>query len=83
MTAITVIKADQAIYEDGVGILKCDMTGVPEDFWALQWDGSKGHIEWTDLSKANTIISSSDEIKTHLNVSLSDFIQRRNTIKNG
>ncbi len=48
----TVLKADTAIYKkDGESIEGCDMSGLPEDFWALQWDGTTGHIEWVPTRK--------------------------------
>ena len=81
MAHTTVIKADTAIYVDGVSVEGCDMSGLPDDFWALQWDGSKGHIEWTVPTKANTELTASSRIKTHLGVSLSDITSRRATRK--
>ena len=58
MAHYTVIKADTAIYIDGESIENCDMSGLPEDFWALQWDGSVGHVEYSDVLKPNLIVSS-------------------------
>ena len=81
MAHTTVIKADTAIYVDGVSVGGCDMSGLPDNFWALQWDGSKGHIEWTDPKKAHTELTASSQIKTHLGVSLSDITSRRATRK--
>ena len=81
MAHTTVIKADTAIYKDGFAVEGCDMSGLPDDFWALQWDGSKGHIEWTVPTKANTELTASSQIKTHLGVSLSDITSRRATRK--
>ena len=76
MAHTTVIKADTAIYKDGFAVEGCDMSGLPDDFWALQWDGSKGHIEWTVPTKANTELTASSQIKTHLGISLSDINSR-------
>mgnify|MGYP003131078967 CR=1 FL=1 len=76
MAHTTVIKADTAIYKDGFAVEGCDMSGLPDDFWALQWDGSKGHIEWTVPTKANTELTASSQIKTHLGISLSDITSR-------
>ena len=76
MAHTTVIKADTAIYQGGEGILGCDMSGLPNDLHALQWDGSKGHIEWTDPKKAHTELTASSQIKTHLGISLSDITSR-------
>ena len=81
MAHTTVIKADTAIYVDGVSVEGCDMSGLPDDFWALQWDGSKGHIEWTVPTKANTELTASSQIKTHLGISLTDIISRHTARK--
>ena len=72
-----VIKDDQAIYKDGVCIFGCDMSGLPEDFHALQWDGSNGHIEYKDIGKPNLAVSSKSQIATALGVSLPTLIERR------
>tara|TARA_R100000655_G_scaffold39314_1_gene74575 strand:+ start:249 stop:512 length:264 start_codon:yes stop_codon:yes gene_type:complete len=81
MAHTTVIKADTAIYKDGFAVEGCDMSGLPDDFWALQWDGSKGHIEWTVPTKANTELTASSQIKTHLGISLSDITSRHTARK--
>jgi len=73
----TVIKADTAIYKDGESIGGCDMSGLPEDFHALQWDGSDGHIEYSEVTKANLIVSSKSEIESAIGVSLPTLIERR------
>jgi hypothetical protein len=75
--AYTVIKSDTAIYKDGVAIFGCDMSGLPEDFHALQWDGTNGHIEYTDVLKLNLEVSSKSQIQTALGVSLPTLIERR------
>ena len=71
----TIIKADTAIYKDGVTIEGCDMSGLPDDFWALQWDGTNGHVEW--VGKPNTPVTSKSEIESALGVSLPTLIERR------
>ena len=71
----TVIKADTAIYKDSESIKGCDMSGLPEDFWALQWDGSNGHVEW--VGRHSTPVSSKSEIESTLGVSLPTLIERR------
>ena len=81
MAHTTIIKADTAIYSDGESILGCDMSGLPADLHALQWDGSKGHIEWTVPTKANTELTASSQIKTHLGISLSDITSRHTARK--
>tara|TARA_R110000824_G_scaffold128177_1_gene288914 strand:+ start:593 stop:910 length:318 start_codon:yes stop_codon:yes gene_type:complete len=75
----TVIKVDTAIYKDGNAIFGCDMSGLPEDFHALQWDGSDGHIEYVDALKSNLLVSSKSQIESALSVSLPTLIERRDT----
>ena len=77
----TVIKDDTAIYKDGEGITGCDMSGLPEDFWALQWDGSDGHVEYVGNVKANLTVTSKSDIESALGVSLPTLIERRDTRK--
>ena len=79
MAHYTVIKGDTSIYKDGVSVEGCDMSGLPEDFHALQWDGSDGHVEYSDVLKPNLTISSESEIESALGVSLSTLIDRRDT----
>ena len=73
----TVIKEDTVIYKDGKGITGCDMSGLSDDFWALQWDGTNGHIEYRDVEKPNLAVSSEPEIESALGVSLPTLIERR------
>lgn len=42
---LTIIKADHMVYVDGVP-LPVECSDLPEDFHALQWDGSDGWIEF-------------------------------------
>ena len=77
MSYYIVIKTDTAIYKDGNAITGCDMSGLPEDFHALQWDGSDGHIEYSDVLKPNLIVSSKSQIESALGVSLPTLIERR------
>ena len=78
MAHYTVIKSDAQIYIDGIApAADCDMSGLPSDLHALQWDESNGHIEYTDVLKLNLPITSVEEIETHLGVSLPTLIERR------
>ena len=81
MTQITVIKSDMAIYKDGVAVLGCDMEGLADRFHALQWNGSEGHIEYTDSITGNLSINSEAEIESELGVSLTSLLERRTTRK--
>ncbi len=57
MPTVTVVPSDKLIVVDGTG-LYVDFT-APEDMHALQWDGSKGHIEYVNCIKPNKILSQS------------------------
>ena len=73
----TVIKADTAINKDGEAVFGCDMSGLPEDFHALQWDGSDGHIEYSEVIKPNLSVTSESQIESALGISLSTLDERR------
>jgi hypothetical protein len=77
MAHYTVIKSDSAIYKDEDAIFECDMSGLSEDFYALQWDGSNGHVEYVGNVKANLTVSSKSEIESAIGVSLPTLIERR------
>ena len=79
MGQFTVIKPDSAIYKDGRSAPNCDMSGLPDDLHALQWDGSNGHVEYSDVTKPNLIVTSESEIESALGVSLATLMERRNT----
>lgn len=59
---LTIVVADNAVTKDGVGHGGLDLStcGIPADVWALQWDGTSGHIEFYSDSE-NTEI---DELPT-------------------
>jgi len=51
---ITIIPLDGAVYKDGVSFTELDLSSVPSNIHALQWDDNKGWIEFSqdgDLSK--------------------------------
>ena len=79
MAHYTIIKSDKNIAKDAIAVQGCDMSGLPEDFHALQWDedGSDGQIEYSDGLKPNLIISSKSQIESALGVSLTTLIERR------
>ena len=77
MAHYTVIKPDQKIYKDGEAITGCDMSGLPDDFHALQWDGSDGHIEYTDVLKPNLVVSSKSQIESAIGISIPTLSERR------
>tara|TARA_Y100000310_G_scaffold175285_1_gene175337 strand:+ start:522 stop:815 length:294 start_codon:yes stop_codon:yes gene_type:complete len=78
MALITVIKKDTTIYIDGDVIGDCDMSGLPDDLHALQWNGTNGHVEWE--GRHSTPVSSEEEIESALGLSLSTLLERRDAI---
>ncbi len=48
MSLITLIPEDKTMTVDGHP-MKFDL-GLDDNIWAIQWDGSKGHIEYNDGS---------------------------------
>lgn len=56
MSKVTVVPSDSSIIVDGV---RLSFTfKAPENLHAIQWDGNKGHQEWTD--KNNTLLGEQD-----------------------
>jgi hypothetical protein len=56
MTAVRVVKEDNMISVDGDG--RVGEYTFPSNLWAIQWDGTSGHAEWTD--GPNTVIEAAD-----------------------
>lgn len=57
MPVVTVIPSDKLIVVDGDG-LYFDFT-APDNMHALQWDGTKGHIEYVNCAKPNKALGQS------------------------
>ena len=77
---ITIIKDDQAVYEDGDAVLGVDLSDLPDDFHALQWDGKVGEIEWKTPTP-NQQVSTEEQIDRALGVGLFVIKQRRALIQ--
>lgn len=60
---LTIIYDDKSVGKDGVFYDSLDFSSVafPNDFWALQWDGSNGHIEYSDIMTQNESITALPE----------------------
>ena len=56
MATLTVVKEDNVISVDGDE--RVGEYTFPSNLWAIQWDGSTGHAEWTD--GPNTVIGADD-----------------------
>ena len=56
---LTIVKEDNVVHVDNQA-LELDLSTItfPENFWALQWNGSSGHIEY------NSPMVQNDEITT-------------------
>ena len=54
---LTIIKDDGAVYKDGKSYLELDLSQIPNDVHALQWNNDKGHIEFVDDAKVNETIT--------------------------
>lgn len=62
---LTIIKDDNFVSIDGVGVFGVDLSQLGNEINAVQWDGVKGHIEIRDLDTkkiiSNIEIDSIDE----------------------
>jgi hypothetical protein len=56
MATLTVVTEDNVISVGGDG--RVGEYTFPSNLWAIQWDGSTGHAEWTD--GPNTVIEADD-----------------------
>lgn len=56
MATVQIVKEDNMISVDG-DVREGEYT-FPSNLWAIQWDGSTGHAEWTD--GPNTVIGADD-----------------------
>ena len=76
MGHLIVVKPDSKIMVGEITVPECDMTGFPEDFWALEWDGTRGHVEYYGSVKPTLTINSEAEIEAALGVSTVTIIAR-------
>ena len=93
MAQVTVMKSNPSVTLDGEKIKGVDLSDLPDNFHALQWNGSSGQIEhsqWNtetgaiDYSiavKPNDYVSSEAEIENLLGISLSTILERRTAKK--
>ena len=54
MTTLTIIKTDNSVVVDGVG-KPIDCSDLASNLWAVQFDGSNGHIEYNDGTENEAI----------------------------
>lgn len=50
---LTIIREDGAVYQDGVPHLDLDLSFMPSNIHALQWNNDKGWIEYSEDSDGN------------------------------
>ncbi len=56
---VSIIKEDCTVVKDGTAITDLDLSSLPSEFHALQWDGSSGDLETKDAdgNPVNTAIT--------------------------
>jgi len=56
---VSIIKEDGTVVKDGVAYTDLDLSALPDNFHALQWDTSSGDLETKDVNNipSNTAIS--------------------------
>ena len=56
---VSIIKEDGTVVKDGASYIGLDLSKLPSEFHALQWDGSSGDVESKDAdgNPVNTAIS--------------------------
>lgn len=64
---VTVIRDDGVVGIDGV-FRKVDLSGMPEDVRAVQWNGESGHTEFYDDALANKAIDTIAGIVSFINL---------------
>lgn len=70
---VTIIPSDKAVIIDGVGVLVEDVTQIAERIHAVQWDGTKGHIEYVqheDYYTPNVEINNLDAYEPYIQQAL-------------
>ena len=48
---VSIIKEDGTVVKDGVAYTGLDLSALPSEFHALQWDGDSGDLETKDGNK--------------------------------
>lgn len=59
MATLTIVKSDNAVAVDGVG-RTVDCSDLASNLWAVQFDGSNGHIEYNDGTPNEAITDVND-----------------------
>lgn len=68
---LTIVPSDKTVIVDGVPReVDCSGFASCQDTHAVQWDGTKGHVEWMQTGepyKSNTALSSIDQYQEVIN----------------
>lgn len=59
MATVNVVTEDKVIVVDGE-VRKAEYT-FPSNLWAIQWNGSAGHAEWTDGPNTDLVAADVDQ----------------------
>ena len=60
MTTLTIIKDDEFVKVDGVGLNSIDCSSLATNIHAIQFDGTNGHVEYNDGTSNLAITAISD-----------------------
>ena len=48
MTTLSIIAEDKTVIKDGTACPDLSLSWLPSNVWAVQWDGTKGEVEYSD-----------------------------------
>tara|TARA_R100000329_G_scaffold144754_1_gene129747 strand:- start:406 stop:852 length:447 start_codon:yes stop_codon:yes gene_type:complete len=48
MTTLSIIAGDKTVIKDGTACPDLSLSWLPSNVWAVQWDGTKGEVEYSD-----------------------------------
>ena len=48
MTTLSIVAEDKTIIKDGTACPKLTLSWLPSNVWAVNWDGTKGEVEYND-----------------------------------
>lgn len=55
MTTLSIIAGDKTVIKDGTACPNLKLSWLPSNVWAVQWDGSKGEVEYNDDTPNSTL----------------------------
>lgn len=75
---LTIIRDDAAVYKDGEGISGLDVSYVPSNVHALQWNGVKG---WVEFCTDDNFVKPENQIIDVLPTWAETAVQQWDTVK--